>query len=449
MKDIEQYIEENRLRFLDELFVFLRQPSISARDEGVRECAVMLAGMLEQVGAETRIMETARHPVVYGEILREDSPTVLIYGHYDVQPPEPLEAWDSPPFEPEIRDGRIYGRGTSDNKAQLFTYLKAAEILKECFGQVPLSFRFLFEGEEEIGSPNLKSFVNQHKDLLDADLVLCSDSHLHESGRPIVILGLKGMLYVELRTRGALSDQHSKMAATLPNPAWELVWLLSSLKDRDNRVTMPGFYDSVRELTDLERSAVGQIPRDDEALLSYYGVEAFLPGRNTRDFHYNMIAEPTCNIAGFLSGYTGSGAKTVLPAEALVKLDFRLVPDQRPEEILEKLRTHLNNQDFGGVEIAYWHGIDPSRTPIDHPAVEIIKDSISEVFGTAPIVYPNIGGSGPNYIFTEDLGRPCFVIPYATYDQNNHAPNENMDLENFFKGIRTAAILAQNLAKAL
>jgi len=450
MTSVESYVEANRSRWLDELFQLLRQPSISTRDEGIRECASLLARFMAEARIKTQIMETARHPVVYGEILRDGSPTLLIYGHYDCQPPEPLEEWTSPPFEPVIRKGKIYGRGSSDNKAQLFTYVKAVETLLRTSGDLPMSIKFLFEGEEEIGSPSLNPFVASHKELLNSDLVVYSDSHIHESGRPLIILGLKGMLYVELRVRTSARDQHSMRATSIPNPAWRLVWALSTIKGPDNRVLIPGFYDAVLDPTPLEKEAVSRIPYDEETLLRHFGIREFLPGRKTRDYYPNLVFEPTCNIAGIIGGYVGPGSKTVLPSIASVKMDLRLVPKQDPNDIYAKLRAHLDTQGFKDIEITTTHGtIEPSRTPIDHPAVAIVQESVRKVYGQEPIVFPNIGGSGPNYIFTGTLGKPCIVIPHATYDQNNHAPNESMDLEGFFKGIHTGVAVIQDLSRRL
>lgn len=449
MNPTDPYVEENRSRFLEELFTFLRQPSISTRDEGVRECAEMLAAMMQDVGIKTRIYETARHPVVYGEIIKEAAPTILVYGHYDVQPPEPLEEWLSPPFEPEIREGKIYARGASDNKSQLLTYVKAVEACQEALGEVPVSVKFIYEGEEEIGSPNLAPFAQENKELLKADLSFFSDSHIHESGRPLLILGLKGMVYVDLKVRGAAKDQHSMRATSIPNPAWRLVWALSTLKNPNNRVTIPGFYDQIRELTPREKEAVARIPCDEAELLRYFGIQEFLPGRFSKEYYINLVSEPTCNIAGIHSGFTGEGTKTVLPATASAKIDFRLVPDQRPGDILDKLKDHLKAQGFGDIEVTEHHHILPSRTPIDHPAVEIILAALKEVYGLDPIVFPNIGGAGPNYVFTEILDIPCFVVPHASHDQANHAPNENMDVEGFFRGIRTATTVFQKFARTL
>ncbi|MGO4572614.1 M20/M25/M40 family metallo-hydrolase [Microvirga sp. 2TAF3] len=447
---IDAYIEDNRERFLEELFTFLRQPSISTRNEGMHECADLLAGLMRGVGIETRIMETPRHPIVYGEIDKgPDAPTVLVYGHYDVQPPEPLELWTSPPFEPEIRNGKIYGRGTSDNKAQIFIYIKTIEALRAVTGDVPLSFKFMFEGEEEIGSPSLAPFIEVNKDLLKADLTYYSDSHVHESGRPIIILGLKGMVYVELTARGARIDQHSMRATGVPNPAWRLVWALNTLKGPDNKVAIEGFYDDVRPLTNMERETIAKIPVDEQTLLDFFGIEKFVPGRVEDGYYYNLISEPTCNIAGIVSGYTGEGSKTVLPSVAKAKVDIRLVPGQRPEDILAKLKRHLENAGFGDIEVEGGNFLIPSRTPIDHPALPVIIESLQEAYGLEPIVFPGIGGAGPNYVFTDILEQACFVVPHATHDQANHAPDESMDLAGFFNGIRTGVRVFPRLAQNL
>ncbi|WP_082609954.1 M20/M25/M40 family metallo-hydrolase [Bosea sp. Root381] len=434
---LDQYIDDNKERFLEELFALLRQPSISTRNEGITECAELLVRQMQDVGIATQVFPTARHPIIYGEALKEGAPTVLIYGHYDVQPPEPLELWDSPPFEPEIRNGKIYGRGTSDNKAQIFIYLKAIEAFRAVLSELPLSFKFMFEGEEEIGSPNLAPFVESHRELLAADITYFSDSHIHESGRPMVILGLKGMAYVELRARTTSGDQHSMRATGVPSATWRLIWALNTLKTPDNRIAIEGFYDDVRPLTPLEAAAIDRIPEDEAALKQLFGVDALLPGRVHDGYYFNLITEPTCNVAGIFGGYTGPGSKTVLPATATAKLDMRLVPNQKPADIVAKLRQHLDAHGFDDIEIHAFNRVTPSRTPVDHPVLPVITQTLEEVYGSEAIVFPNIGGAGPNYVFTDILGQPCFEIPHATHDQANHAPNESMDLAGFINGMRT------------
>jgi acetylornithine deacetylase/succinyl-diaminopimelate desuccinylase-like protein len=449
MDKLQAYIDLHKERFVEELCVLLRQPSVSARGEGCLEFADLLAETLESLGVSAEVMSTPGLPMVCGHLPGPaGAPSVLVYGHYDVQPPEPLEEWLSPPFEPTVRDGRIFARGSSDNKGQFFTYLKAIEALKSVKGGVPVTVKFLFEGEEEIGSPNLKAFAENNRERLAADLTLFSDSHIHESGRPLIILGLKGLLYVDLRAKGVCSNQHSGRAASLPNPAWELVWALASLKDRNNRVLIPGFYDQVRESNDLEKAAIEAIPCDEKTLLEYYGIDAFAPGRFSQDYYFNLVTEPTCNISGIGSGYTGPGNQNLLPAKALAKLDFRLVPDQDPDDIFDKLQNHLSEKGFSRIEAVKLLSTESSRTSIDHPAMELIGLVLKEVYGTEPIVFPGIGASGPNFVFTNILKQPCFLIPFASVDQCNHGPNENLTIDGLLKGIQTTAKLLDRLGSA-
>jgi acetylornithine deacetylase/succinyl-diaminopimelate desuccinylase-like protein len=427
---------------MDDLFAFLRQPSISAQDKGVRECAALLRGFMEKAGIKARIIETARHPVVFGEAGDEDPKhTILVYGHYDVQPPEPFDKWNTPPFEPTIIDGKIYGRGTSDNKAQLFAHVKGIQAYIEARGGLPkgVKMKYIFEGEEEIGSPSLNPFAESHKELLAADAAIFSDSHIHESGLPTIILGLKGMIYVELIVRSLKRDQHSMKAAALPSPAWRLVTLLGHLKGEDGVVKIPGYYDDVRKPFPAEIDAVNAIPYDREEIIREHGVRHLLQNRTTDHYYYNMVFEPTANIAGIFSGYSGPGAKTVLPAEAHAKMDLRLVPDQKPADILRKLRNYLDDLGYSDVEIESEHMLVPSRTPIDDPWVTVAARAVEKAYGQKPIIYPGIGGSGPNYVFTDTLSMPCIVVPFAAYDQANHAPNENMIVSGYYNGIRTAA----------
>lgn len=449
MKEFYEYAAKHRERFLGELFGFLRQKSLSATGEGIPECAAMLKGFMEKAGIECRYLETEGHPAVYGEILvSPELPTVLVYGHYDVQPPGPRGEWDSDPFEPELRDGRIYCRGASDDKGQLFTHVKAAEIWNEVYGTFPLNMKYLFEGEEEVGSRNLENLVETHRELLACDLVVVSDSHIHESGRPSIILGLKGLLYVQLDLKGASRDLHSKFAAVVENPVWKAVELLRSLRDKRGFITIEGFYDDVREVLPSERWAEEEIPYDMQTMLQNYGIEKFEQSRYGDDYFWNMMFEPTCNIAGINAGYTGEGAKTVLPHKALVKLDFRLVPDQDPQKILQLLRTHLEQKGFGDVEVTPLSMIHACRTPVDDPYVQVVSKAIENAWGEAPLLYPSIGGSGPNHIFTRHLKAQCITVPYAGADQNNHGPNESMILSGFFRGIETNGELMRLIAEA-
>lgn len=448
MKKVFEYIEQHQQDFMAELFTFLRQKSISTRDEGVSECAEFLASIMEKSGIKATIYPTKRHPIVYGEAgNKAGAPTILVYGHYDVQPPEPIELWDSDPFQPEIRDGKIYGRGTSDNKSQLFAHIKGLESYLKTCGELPINMKYIFEGEEEIGSPNLEPFADSHKDLLKSDAAIFSDSHIHESGKPMTILGLKGMAYVEITLHGANRDIHSMKAPSIPNPVWRMVGLLNSLKGEDGFVKIDGFYDDVRPLLDLEIEAVNKIPLDKSAIMKDLGITKLVNNRTGDHYYYNLIFEPTCNIAGIFGGYTGEGSKTIVPNKVTVKIDMRLVPDQDPEDIYEKLKKHLQKHGYGDAEVKHHGMITPSRTPIDNPYVAVANAAIAEAWGEEPLVFPGIGGAGPNYVFTRNLGMPCIVVPFASSDQNNHAPNESMSVNGFINGIKTSACIIDKVAK--
>jgi acetylornithine deacetylase/succinyl-diaminopimelate desuccinylase-like protein len=446
MQNVFQYVDANRDRALRELFALVRQPSISTQGIGVVECAGLLAGMMREIGIETAVYETAGHPIVYGELPAPDSErTLLVYGHYDVQPPDPMEEWNSPPFEPTLRDGRIYARGVADNKGQLLAHLKAAEAFLSVRERVPVNLKFLFEGEEEINSVNLGPFIEQHREMLRADAVLTADGPGHESGRQLINCGLKGMCYVEVTARGANRDLHSMRAAMVPSAAWKLVHALASLKDQGDRILIPGFYDSVRPPTAAELEAARAIPNDAATVRAELEVGELIGGDEA--YYQKMAFGTTCNIAGLTSGYQGKGRKTVLPARASAKVDFRLVPDQRPEEIFEKLKAHLEQSGFGDLEVEFLGGINPSRTPVDDPYVQTVARAVQIATGREPIVSPSMGGSGPDWLFTGGMGLPSVWLPLSPHDSNNHAPNESIFLEGFFEGIKISAAIMEEMSK--
>ena len=447
MEEVSQYLDAHRHRMLEELFTLLRQPSVSTQGIGVVETAHLLAGMMREAGIPTTLYETAGYPVVYGELSSPGSTrTLLVYGHYDVQPPEPLELWKSPPFEPTVRDGRIYGRGTADNKGQLFAHIKAAQAFLQTRGRLPVNVKFLFEGEEEISSPNLRPFIESHRDLLKADAALTADGPGHESGRQPVNCGLKGMCYVEIRAKGANKDLHSMRAPMVPNPAWKLVHALASLRNRDGRILIPGFYDSVRRPNAAELEAVKAIPNDAAVQRALLEVDEFIGGDES--YYHNFVFGNSCNIAGLTSGYQGEGKKTVLPCRASAKIDFRLVPDQTPEEILEKLKAHLKGGGYGDLEVEFLGGLNPSRTPVDHPYVQTVVRAVRKATGKEPILSPSMGGSGPDYLFTGVLGLPSVWLPLSPHDSNNHAPNENILLEGFFEAIKISATVMNEMGES-
>lgn len=452
LNKIFEYIETQEQEYLDELFTFLRCKSISTTNEGVTDCAELLSDIMKNAGIENvQIFPTKRHPVVYGEILSDPSlPTQLVYGHYDVQPADPIEEWDTDPFEPVIKDGKIYCRGSSDNKAQLFAYIKGVEAYRKLNGnKLPINIKYLFEGEEEIGSENLEEFVAENKELLKCDAIIYSDGHMHEMGYPIILLGHKGMLTMEMTVTAASRDTHSMRAPSIPSAMWKMIEILHSMKDETGIVKIEGFYDDVREPNELERNTALKIPANIEEIKKSYGIDQFVQNRTGDNYYYNIVFEPTCNIAGLYGGYTGDGFKAVLPNKITAKIDFRLVPNQDPNDILAKLKKHLEKHGFSdNTQITTFNRNFPARTDIDNPYVDLAAKAVELAFGEPPVLFPSVGGGGPHYIFDRQLHVPVIEIPLARADQNNHAPNESMGLHGFYCGIKMAAALMDILADA-
>ena len=446
LDDVFDYIEAHKDDFLEELRPLLEQKSISTRGEGVCECAEMLAQMLRGYGlSNVQIFPTGGSPIVFGEIIEDPSyPTMLMYGHYDVQPPEPLEAWETDPFKMVIKDGRIFCRGSSDNKAQFFAALIGMVSYRKVRGKLPINIKYLFEGEEEIGSIHLADFAREHKEMLKADACIYSDGCYHENGKPILILGLKGTKYVEITLQGAVRDTHSMRSSCIPNPIWRMAKLIRSIREDDGYVKIDGFYDDVRPLTQLEIETCAKIPVDEEMLKKSYGIDSFVSFPAGGGYYYNLMFEPSVNVAGIFGGYTDKGFKTVIPSTVTARIDFRLVPNQTAADIQEKLLKHLEKHGFSDAKVTFEEGcFDPSRTPIDNEYVAICAKAVEDGFGEPPILFPGVGGGGPNHIFMDILGMPAVEIPFADALQNNHAPNESQILSGFFNGIRTSAAVIE------
>jgi acetylornithine deacetylase/succinyl-diaminopimelate desuccinylase-like protein len=440
---IYDHIDANRDNFIQRVMDYVRNPSISAHDIGIREVAEILVNMLTELGLETTTIPTAGHPMVIGRWEKAPGkPTVILYGHYDVQPPDPLEAWDSPPFEPTIRDGRIYARGIGDNKGQHFAQILAVESHLKIHGTLPCNVIILLEGEEEIGSPHIAEFVHTHKDLLQADLVITADGHLHETGDPVLEYGVRGIASFELRAKGANRDAHSgNFGGLLPNPIWELIHLLATMKNANGEITIAGLSDNVIPPTQMELDAVARLPLDLDEFKADLGINQ-LDKPLDRPFYDRLMFHPTFTINGFHGGYGGPGSKTVLPCEAFVKCDIRLVEAQTVDEINEKVAAHVAKY-APNIEFIPEHGMLPSKTPMENGYAEPLRKALKAAYGVQPLDIPSAGGSLPNYVFTKILNKPSFVTPYGNADEANHAPNENLSLDCFIKGVRTgAAVLA-------
>ena len=435
------YVDEHAQAFLARLIDYVRRPSISAYGEGIGEVAEYIAGVMREMGLYVRIIPTSGWPMVFGEyVVGGDVPTVLLYGHYDVQPPDPLEEWISPPFEPAIRDGRLYARGVGDNKGQHFAQLMAIETLLACRKTLPCNVKVLLEGEEEVGSPHMSEFVSEHHDELKADLVIFSDGPVHEDGQSTLCFGVRGVLDIELRAYGANRDLHSgHWGGIVPNPLWTLVHLLATMKNDRGEVTIDGFYEHVLPITDKEREALAQLPIDVDDVKRSLGLKQ-LDEPQERGYFERLAAWPTLTINGIHGGYGGPGSKTVLPHEAVAKCDIRLVEAQTAEEVLAKVKAHV--QRFAPeVAVTSHGGMDPSKTSLDSPFTEPIREAMRAAQGAYPLLVPAMGASIPEYVFTKTLGIPTFGVPYANADEANHAPNENMEIARFFSGIKTGAAM--------
>lgn len=439
--------EANRDDDLTDLLRLVAQPSISAQNTGVRECAALEEELLKQAGLQTRLLETPRHPMVYGEWLgAPGKPTVLFYGHYDVQPPEPLDFWTTPPFEPTIRDGRIYARGVADNKAQHFSHIAAIRAWLGATGSLPVNVKVLLEGEEETGSPHLNDTVLAHRDVLEADLAYTSDGPVKNDRNPEIAFGTRGLLYVELRAKGPNRDLHSgHWGGVSPNPIWTLVRALNTMLDAENRILIDGFYDNIKEPTPGARAAMDALPFDEAEMIGRIGLTEMTPPHDV-PLADRIMARPTLNIAGFTGGYGGPGSKTIIPSTATVKIDMRLVPDQRPDDIWPKVAAHIAAHAPDVEVVRLDGGMIPSYTPVEHPLAEVVRDAVETGFGQRPIDIPLIGGSLPNATWTDTLGIPSFLVPYGDPAQANHSPNESYRIERIWQGIATSAALLAHLA---
>jgi acetylornithine deacetylase/succinyl-diaminopimelate desuccinylase-like protein len=450
MQDVFRHIEEHQQEAIDDLIRLCRLPSVSAEGRAIGETAELVSEMLRSLGFRTQIIPKADgHPVVHGELAGASTEkTILFYNHYDVQPAEPLDLWSSPPFEPALRDDKLYARGVCDNKGNIAARLAAIRAFQAVRGQVPLSLKFCIEGDEEIGSPGIEPFVEEQRQLLAADACLWEGGGVNWRGQPQITLGAKGLLYVELEACGANRDAHSSYATVVPNPAWRLAWALTTLKDSAENILIDGFYAQARASSPQERAAVEAMPSQEKDTARSLGLDGFLKGVRGLDYRLRHLFEPTCNIAGLGSGYQGPGTKTVLPARATAKLDFRLVPDQEPEDVLEKLQRHLREKGYGDVEVRCLVAERPARTPVDHPFVGLVCEAARQVYGQEPVLIPSMAGTGPLYPFVDTLGLPTADFGVGYPESRIHAPDESIRLADFLRGAKHIAAVLQRFAAA-
>lgn len=417
-----------------------RQPSVAAQNLGMAEMADLTESLLRAAGFSTqRLHAEGAPPAIYGELRGRSPYTLLLYNHYDVQPAEPLDLWHSPPYEPTVRDGKLYARGASDNKGEIAARLAAIRALRGAHGELPITIRWIIEGEEEVGSPHFAAIAEPYADLLKADGCLWEGSGFDPEGRPQVTLGTKGLLYVQLEVELMGSDAHSGHAPILPSAAWRLVHALASVRGPDGRVRIPGFYDAVREPSPAERAALADQTDVDDLLREAYGVTEFVDGLSGVALRERAAFAPTSNIAGLTSGYGGEGVKTVLPARAMAKIDFRLVPDQDPHALAEQLRAHLDAEGYHDVQVRVLGAAEPVTTPLDHPLVQRIATIAEQFAGKKPAIAPLIGGTLPllgalrRYVGVPGLSAPGNA---SYWGSGAHAPNEHIRLEDLERAVR-------------
>lgn len=454
-ESFDAYLLEHRERLLEDYKDFLRQPSVAATGRGIVEMAALVARRLAALGAAVKVVPTEGDapPIVWAE-LGEGDKELLIYNHYDVQPPEPLELWESPPFEPTVRDGRLYARGAADDKGELVTRIHAIEAWQATQGKLPFKIKWLIEGEEEIGSPHIHAWVEAHKAWLHKpdgsplDGCLWEFGGFDEKGRFQLTMGVKGICYVELHARGVSHDLHSSNAAIAPNAAWRLVWALNTIKDHHENILIEGYADHVRTLTPDEEAVLQQMPFDEAEVKAKWGITEFVTGVTGFDAVKRLFFQPTAAICGLTSGWQGQGTKTVLPAVASAKVDFRLVPNLTPEIVLDLLRKHLDTHGFADIEIKFLGGYRAELSDVNAPIVHAAARACRRIYNQEPVKVLLSPGSGPMYSLSSFIGGvPTVCAGISHPDSRAHSPNENSILQNYYDGMRYIGAFIDEFAR--
>lgn len=439
-EQIDATLQMHLDRYIQETIELAAQPSVSSTGAGVAECANLVTRILERHGFTVSRFETPGAPMILGHAQGKSERTLLFYNHYDVQPPEPLELWDSPPFEPVIRDGALYARGSKDDKGEFIARLAAVDAARAVNGgDLPCNVTFILEGDEEIGSPHMAGFIRDHLDLLRCDAVIWEEGGVNELGQAYALLGTRGLLYVELSVETINRDAHSGGAHNLPNAAWRLIEALNTLRASDGMVTLPGFYEHALRPSARDLELIDLLPDVEAQMKEEFGLRDFVGGLHGRDL-YTAIFRGTCNIAGFTAGYQGPGSKTVIPARASAKVDFRLVPNQDPDDILAKLRAHLDTAGFADIRIETHGGVRPYKSNPDDPFIGLLQRSAQEVYELPLAAFPMNGGTGPMHSFGGPLGGvPIAWIGIGYPGSRTHSPNEHFRIADFHQAARWMA----------
>lgn len=436
-------------RLVSELQTLIQQPSVSAKNEGIEECAQLVKKILEKSGIKSEILRLKNvAPLVYGEVKSKKNPnkTLMFYNHYDVQPVEPFDLWDDPPFSGKIKGNKIFGRGSSDDKGELITRIKAVEASLKTIGDVPCNIKFVIEGEEETGSAHIDDYLKKYQKKFSCDGVIWEFGYVDSQNRPIIGLGMKGLLYVELSVKESIRDAHSSLAVLIKNPVWRLIEAVQTLRDSDGKILIKDWYKETTPLSKQDLEIISKEPFDEQSFKKEFGVKSFVGNLKGLNAKKALVGGATCNIAGFVSGYTGDGAKTVLPGTALVKIDFRLVPKMDPKKQVLRLKKHLKSKGFGDVSVKIYHGEAAARTNPTDPFVTKVKEAADQSFGKSIINVSN-AGTGPMHSFVNVLHAPCISIGSTYMFARIHSPNEFTRIDLLKKTTKCIYLIMEKFGK--
>lgn len=445
-----KFVDDNLNELISELQILIRQPSVSAKNEGIEECAKLVAKIMKKSGIYSEILYLKKGiaPVVYGEVRSKKNPdkTILFYNHYDVQPAEPFDLWDDDPFSGKIRGNKIFGRGSSDDKGELITRIKAVKAYLKTTGDVPCNVKFVVEGEEETGSTHIDKYLLKFKKKFSCDGVIWEFGYVDSKNRPIIGLGMKGLLFVELSKRESIRDAHSSLAVIIKNPAWRLIEAINTLRDSKGNILIKDWYKEVKPFTKSDLKILNSEPFEETFFKKEFGIKKFVDNKNGLEIKKALAGGATCNIAGFVSGYTGKGAKTVLPSEALVKIDFRLVPEMIPKKQISRLKRHLQSKGYEDIKVKVYHGEAAARTNPANPFVFQVKNSADAIFGKSIINISN-AGTGPMHSFTNILHAPCISIGSTYMFARIHSPNEFARIDLLKKTTKCMCLILEKFGK--
>ena len=447
LKHVDSHMED----LISDLQTLIKQPSVSAKNEGIEDCAKLVQKLLKKSGISSEILKLKKNvaPIVYGEVKSKQNPkkTLLFYNHYDVQPAEPFDLWDYPPFSGTRKGNKIFGRGATDDKGELITRIKAVEASLKATGDVPCNIKFVIEGEEETGSAHIEEYLKKYKKKFSSDGVIWEFGYVDAKNRPIIGLGMKGLLFVELSVKESIRDAHSSLAVLIKNPVWRLIEAISTLRDSKGKILIKDWYKEVTPFSKKDLELIKEEPFDENVFKKEFGIRSFVGNKKGMDAKKALVGDATCNIAGFLSGYTGNGAKTVLPGESLAKIDFRLIPKMNPKKQIMRLKNHLKSKGFGDVKIKVYHGEAAARTDSSDPFVSHVKNAADKSFGKSILNVSN-AGTGPMYPFVNILKAPCISIGSTYMFSRIHSPNEFARIDLLKKTTKCMCLIMQNFGQS-